>query len=314
MKAMKHAFLIIAHGKWEQLKILLNQIDSINHDIYIHIDAKIKNPPISYLKENIKFSNIKIFQKYKVYWGSFELVETELYLLQQSSNTKKYDYYHLLSGMDMLIKPIKEIDNFFERNNGYEFVHFDTNERIKKDKEILRRVKLYHYFTNYRRGFKYKVINLFFNTLAHVSLFFQQILNIDRTKKLENFEIKYGSQWFSITNNLVEFILQSKEKIYKIFKYTKCADELFVQSLAYNSKFKKRLFNQNYDDDCMANVRLIDLKKRSSNGSPYIWTKDDLKEIKETKCLFARKFDIDRDKEVIKEILKMNSYDGEYKI
>lgn len=307
---MKHAFLIIAHGNWKQLKILLKQIDSSNHDIYIHIDAKIKNPPIEFIREGIMLSRIEIVQKFKVYWGSFELVETELFLLEKARKNLEYDYYHLLSGMDLLIKPLNEIDDFFEKNNGYEFVHFDTDDRIKKDKEILRRVQCYHFFTNYRKGFKCKVLNKFFNFLEHISLGLQTILKIDRTKKYNEFVIKYGSQWFSITDNLVSYIIENKDRIYNIFNHTKCADELFIQSLVYNSAYKNRLYDLKYDDNCKANMRLIDLKERSKNGSPYIWRIEDFDEISTSECLFARKFDINVDEKIVNEIIVKNNYGG----
>ena len=34
---MQHAFLIIAHSNWEQLKTLIQLLNAENHDIYIHI-------------------------------------------------------------------------------------------------------------------------------------------------------------------------------------------------------------------------------------------------------------------------------------
>lgn len=52
---LKHAFLITAHGGWEQLELLLNQIDHPNHDIFIHVDAKVKEYPKKALEEATKF-------------------------------------------------------------------------------------------------------------------------------------------------------------------------------------------------------------------------------------------------------------------
>lgn len=302
---MKHAYLIIAHGKWEQLKILLKQLDSIENDIFIHIDAKVNNVPIKDLKETVKFSKIEIFQKYKVYWGSLELTKTEIFLIKQAMQYNMYDYFHLLSGMDLMIKPLNEINRFFERNRGKEFIHFDTDKRLEYDKEILRRVKSYHFFTNFRRRYKVKILNDFFTLLEHVSLGIQEILKIDRTKKYNNFIIKYGSQWFSITNQFAKYVIENEKRIDKMFKHTKCSDELIMQSLIYNSKFKENLYNLEFDDNVEANMRLIDLKERGKNGSPYVWKISDFKEIKESKCLFARKFDTGVDNEIVKKIFRI---------
>ncbi|EJX06834.1 glycosyl transferase family protein [gut metagenome] len=67
-------------------------------------------------------------------------------------------------------------------------------------------------------------------------------------------------------------------------KYTLCPDEIFVQTVAWNSPFKEHLFH--LDDANIGNMRLIDWKR----GHPYVWHKDDLQELKQSDKLFARKF------------------------
>ena len=299
---MKHAFLIIAHGNWEQLYCLLKQLDNKNNDIYIHIDKKVSNVPVNDIKSKIKYGNIKILSKYKVYWGSFELVLTEMYLLNKATKTK-HDYYHLLSGMDLLIKPMDRFYEFFKKNNGKEFIHYDSNERLKTDKEILRRVKLYHFFVNNRKKYKINILNKMFTLLSRTLLFVQEILNINRQKK-NKYIFKYGSQWFSITDACARYILKNEKNIKKIFYRTKCADELFIQTIIYNSEFEKKLYNRQYDDSEDGNMRHIDIKIRGKNGSPYTWRIDDFKELDNSKCLIARKFDINVDKKIVEKILE----------
>ena len=301
---MKHAYLIIAHGNWEQLEILINMLDYKNNDIYIHIDKKVKNYPRESLEEAAKTSSVKIYQEYKVYWGSYELVQTELFLFEEA-HRKKYDYYHLISGMDLPLKSQDEIQSFFEENRGCEFIHFDTDERLYIDKEIMRRTRLYHFLQNYRRRYSKKILNDFFTFLERIMLLVQLILQVDRMKTNKDFIIKYGSQWVSITDELVSYILEKKDFINKIFKYTNCSDELFIQSLVYNSEFKEKLYRKKYDDSVLSNMRLIDLKARGKNGNPYVWRISDYDEIINSDCLFARKFDISIDKEIIRKIYNL---------
>mgnify|MGYP003242190134 CR=1 FL=1 len=63
---MRHAFLIIAHNNWWQLKQLIQLLDAENHDIYIHIDKK----SISFSEKgflNLTFkSKVYFFQEYEV--------------------------------------------------------------------------------------------------------------------------------------------------------------------------------------------------------------------------------------------------------
>lgn len=39
---MKHAYLIIAHNEFEVLSRLLQALDDVRNDIYIHFDRKLK--------------------------------------------------------------------------------------------------------------------------------------------------------------------------------------------------------------------------------------------------------------------------------
>lgn len=55
---MKHAFLIIAHDNWEQLKILLHAIDSNCADIFIHVNEKVQMPSIRDIGGSVKKSHI----------------------------------------------------------------------------------------------------------------------------------------------------------------------------------------------------------------------------------------------------------------
>lgn len=170
---MRHAYLIIAHKNFDQLIKLISLLDYQYNDIYIHIDRKSKGYNTEKLISTAKESNIYISSIYNVYWGSFEIVQTELFLLKEATK-RKYDYYHLISGLDLPIKSNKYIYDFFEKNNGYEFVHFDTDERLKSDKEIGRRTKLYHFLQNYRRRYKIQLINEIF---TFIERFFSSSIN-----------------------------------------------------------------------------------------------------------------------------------------
>nr|WP_308623735.1 beta-1,6-N-acetylglucosaminyltransferase [uncultured Eisenbergiella sp.] len=301
---MRHAYLIVVHSGWEQLKMLLECLDSENTDIYIHIDKKAKNVPVTDIKNAVKNSCVEIYREYKVYWGSFELVQVELFLFKKASE-KHYDYYHLISGTDFPIKTKSYIDDFFEKNSGCEFVHFDTDERLRNDKELGRRTRLYHFLQNYRRRFSVTALNTFFTFLERCLLVTQLVLHVDRMKKNPDFKIRYGSQWVSITDELVRYIISQESSICEIFKWTNCADELFIQSLVYNSEFKKRLYDGKFNDDIHANIRLIDMKKRGKNGNPYTWRDSDWEEIQSSDCLFARKFNVDVDKEIVGKVCEI---------
>lgn len=295
---MQHAFLIIAHSNWEQLKALIQLLDTENHDIYIHIDKKSKNFKKEEFFNIVRKSRIEIFQEYEVFWGGFSLVQVELFLFEKAYQ-QKYDYYHLISGADLPLKSNQKIDEFFEQNKGKEFILYDE-EKLKNDPEISRRAKYYHYLQNYRRRYSQMWKNDFFTFCERISLVVQIILHVNRVKNLD-WTIKYGSNWVSITNDLAGELLNKKEKIKKVFSCTNCADELFVQTVAYNCGFKDRIYHP--QDGMTGNVRFIDWT-RGQNGNPYTFRNIDYACLQKNKNLFARKFSETVDQEIIHRICK----------
>ena len=194
---MKHAFLIIAHNNWWQLKKLIECLDSDTHDIYVHVDKKSKDFDESYFRNSVTKSSLKFYREFEVYWGGFSQVQVEIFLLKQAY-TNGYDYYHIISGSDLPLKNNEKIDSFFEKNNGKEFILYDE-DALKGNPEISRRAKYYHYLQNYRRRYAEKWKNSFFTFCERISLVLQIVFGVNRVKSLD-WQIKYGSQWVSITD------------------------------------------------------------------------------------------------------------------
>lgn len=295
---MKHAFLIIAHNNWWQLKQLIQMLDDEDNDIYVHIDLKSNDFNLSEFVEITKKSKIQFYQKYKVYWGGYSQVQVEMFLFE-AAHKIGYDYYHLISGADLPLKTNSEIHNFFEKNKGKQLIEYDE-EKLLYDPEISRRAKLYHYLQNYRRRFHQKWLNEVFTFIERVSLTLQIAFRVNRVKNLD-WTIKYGSNWVSITDELVVVLLKHKEKIENIFSCTNCADELFVQTIAFNCGFWENIYRTPSGET--DNGRFIDWK-RGVNGNPYTFRLGDYNLLRSQSALFARKFSETVDKDVISKICK----------
>lgn len=112
---LKNAWLIMAHTNLNQLKKLLNLLDDINSDIYIHVDRK-SSIDVSELKT--QYSKIYVFKEYAVYWGEYSQISVELFLLKAAVQHGKYDYIHLISGMDIPLMPIKKMNEFLVGGGG----------------------------------------------------------------------------------------------------------------------------------------------------------------------------------------------------
>ena len=147
-KVMRHAFLILAHNEFQILKILLSMLDDGRNDIYLHIDKKVVLGPLE--QDLFRLAKARLFvleQRLDVRWGDISVVKAELLLLETASMKGPYDYYHLLSGVDLPIKSQDYIHRFFEKNKGYEFVPYSCGEANLKDLE--RKVFKYHLFCRY---------------------------------------------------------------------------------------------------------------------------------------------------------------------
>ena len=128
----------------------------------------------------------------------------------------------------------------------------------------------------------------------------QRRLKINRVANYP-FKVYKGSNWFSINHELARYVLSRKKEIKKRFKNSKCADELFLQTISKNSPFKHNIVP--------SNLREIDWIR----GAPYTYWKADYSMLLASDKLFARKFSTETDSEIIEMIFShiMNEQNGE---
>ena len=280
---MKHAYLIIAHKVDLMLITLLKMLDDKRNDIYLHMDKKNKTFTQSSLP-NMRYSNLFLTDRISVNWGGYSQIKCEMLLFKTAALNGPYVYYHLLSGQDLPIKTQNIIQDYFNNNNGKEFIRFQQPSFDNFD-----RVCYYHFFQELRgRGDKRTLMSI----IEGISLAIQRRLGIQRNKNIIFYK---GTNWASVTNDFVMELLRHESWIKNTFRYTSCCDEVYKQTFAMQYGFAEKLFDRNFDDNCTAIQRLIDWKR----GNPYIWTKDDMEEIASSKMMFARKFDEKKDKEII---------------
>ena len=288
---MKQAFLIIAHNNFEQLKILLSLLDNNKFSFFIHIDKKCKID-LNEIKNYCTKSDVHVYSEYDIRWATFSQTICEIYLLEKALETGDYEYFHLLSGVDLPLTDSNTIYNFFHTKNK-EFVHFESASINNKKLEF---VKYYYPLLKIKKFKNSKVLK----GLNRVLVKLQKIIRIDRTK---NSNICYytGANWFSITNEFANYLISRKKFIIDQYKYSRNSDEMFLQTEIMNSKYKNNLYYNKMDNNYIACMRYIDWNR----GKPYTWTLNDFDELIHSKFLFARKFDWNIDKEII---IKIKEY------
>lgn len=284
----KHAYLILAHTNPNQLRTLLSLIDDERNDIFLHIDAKSKIIP-SEFEGCCHHSTLAFVKREKLSWGGVSIVRAEMNLLKEAVK-EPHAYYHLLSGMDLPIKSIDCIFNFFEENDGKEFL-----DCWEMREHTLKRVQ---YFTLFPEG------NRFFltNWLNHVG---KAILAALGCKMNAEVQFRQASQWFSITDGFARFIVDNADWVEKTFRHASICDEIVIPTLLEKSPFKDNLYvpqravNHNIT---LGNMRLIDWSRGESIRHPWVFTSQDFEMLIRAPQLWARKFDERVDSEIIEMI------------
>lgn len=273
----KQAIIIIAHNSIDILNKLLELIDSKYFDIFIHIDKK---SDINY--EDLykcKYSILNCYKEYDIKWGNYSLTEAELLLFDEASKNN-YEYYHLISGVDLPLKSNKYIYELFHNSYPKEFIHFENPQSVEYKKDW---IKYYHLKD--------------FNDEDNKFVEKQKKDGVDRLIN-DPTVLRCGSNWVSITHEFVMYLLSKKEYIEDRFSYTKISDEFYFQTLIYNSKYIDNLYYKEFDDNYEASLRCIDWNR----GLPYVWKEEDYEYLINSNKVFARKFDSNKDNNIINKI------------
>lgn len=280
---MKHAYLIIAHNEPEILQLLLSSLDDVRNDIYVHIDKKASfdGTMLQTVKSGLHVLPVRMDAR----WGDFSLVEIELLLFQEAYSHGSYAYYHLLSGVDLPVKSQDYIHRYCDEHQGKEFI--GIAQHVSQRELDWRSQHWFVYSRDFQSG------NLFKKIVRGVLARMQSLIGYRRT----SLQVKKGSQWCSITHDFVQYLLQNKLLIRKIFNHTYCPDELFIQTLCWNSEFKNRIYNPN--DEFEGCKRYI----KWENGVLQPLTLQEVDAMLLSSRWFARKFTSDN-KHVVMEVVK----------
>jgi len=275
---MTFAYLILAHKNPIQLQRLVKNLLSEEAFIFIHIDLKTDEKPFVELLQHFK-NVIFCERRISVNWGGFSMVEATVSLIETMIiYIEKPDYVHLLSGQDFPLKNPEQIENFFKRNFGHNFIEYETLP--KSD---------WHLNGMYRIEYDWFIDSLGYQQAS-------DLIKYQKPKKFISGLIPYGgSQWWSLTGECVAWLYmqcRNSNEIFEFYKYTLCPDEMIFQTLLLYSPFKETLIN--------TNLRKIDWLIKGEH--PHIWLYNDIEILKKTPKFFARKFDENIDEQVLNKL------------
>lgn len=305
----KHAYLIIANGNFEQLSFLLQCLDNIRNDFFVLIDKKSKftKDHQRKLRKSVKKSSLQFLKRIPIYWGDYSLVAAEINLFKASlENNISYDYFHLLSGVDLPLTSADNILAFFDQHPNKIFMTY-----ARMNKQVYDRVKYKYHLLKYtnKSGFsKRKTVPA--RIIDKSSLLVQKLLHRDYFSKF-GVELGYASQWVTVDNKTAKLIINNRKWIEHVFMHSFLCDELFLPTLLnkYPEYKEKVFYKQPVTDDpreLQGNLRYINWW----DGSPYTWKDGDESKINQgirLGHLFSRKFDLHSSPKLQKYIASLSS-------
>ena len=279
-KHLRHAFLITAHNKKAMLLNLLGLLNDPEHDIYIHIDKKAQGFLEAELIAAAPQSRVSFVPRRDARWGSEVFIDAIVSLIELASR-EEHTFYHLLSGVDLPLKPLYEIRAFFDAHAGEEFVSFDRE--TAKPPVIESRIARWNLRQPVRPLFKkiYRRVMPLFAAL-------QKALGINRIKNVP-VAFQKGGVWFSITHALARYVVEAMPRYRAYYRHSSCADEIWLQTLVAESPFMDKRAFMGWDDEFAATMRYIDWPDNAM--SPRTLTSEDYDKLMQSGMLFARKFD-----------------------
>ena len=287
----RHAYLILAHHRFGQLRKLIELLDDERNDIFVHVDRKAVGFNPDEWRDACRHSALVFLdERIDVRWGGVSIMRAELALLDTATQRGVYDYYHLLSGLDLPIKPQDEIHSFFDSHSGTEFINY-----WKTTGALESRFRYYTLFPEGEKGVVTRIINHAFKKLQRAVGF-----RINR-----GVDFRYASQWFSITDRLVRYVLSCRGQLERIYRHTTICDEIFLATLVWDSPFREHLYvaepAESPADINRSNMRLVDWR-RSGMRHPWTFRADDWDMLMGAPHMWARKFDEQVDSVIVDRI------------
>ena len=303
---MNQAILIMMHKNPEQVIRLVKYFPDDRCVCFIHVDKKCRIN----LKEFQKSLNtvnkrcIVLKDRISGQLANWSLAEISLVLIRaayQYSQERQivFSYYRLLSGQDYPLRTFKEYESFLEDHYPQEFIginHYEEGIGHIQDKFSRWR------FNGIRNDVAQNIRNQLLYKLAIVPIHICEVLwtKIKGTpyEKMcrEGYIAAGGPSWWNISDRLVAYIVEQikgKNPVIDIVKFTATPEESVIQSLYANAPWYKKEKTSNLT------IGNYGRGTQKRTGHTYAWRCENISELLESDCFFARKFDIDVDSEIL---------------
>ncbi|MFV8226696.1 beta-1,6-N-acetylglucosaminyltransferase [Christiangramia aquimixticola] len=311
---MEINYLILVHKNPFQVKRLVQKLQGPGINFFIHIDASAEGRTFKSLLQN--FENVFFICKTdrkKIIWGDISMVEASLNLMHKVVLEKKTGYCILLSGQDYPLKSKDYIKDFFQKKTGMHFISFFEMPHPNWDQGGIPRIKKYKINKSSQREHFLMLPSIFdkdfyseetlgkLNFLRKTGRWKDMVQALKRREFPTCLEPYGGGQWWAFPIETIHKILEFNENhpnYINYHKYTLIPDEIFFQSIL--------MYLEDYKTKNIAKSITYVNWNRGTGPLPVTFTCEDIEELEiaSKNHLFARKFDIEKDEDILDQIDK----------
>ncbi len=295
---MEIAYIVLAHKYPDQLVRLIYKLDTEKTSFFIHVDKKTDDETYYRMVRSLdNLPNVFFLKRTRVYWGHFGLLGATIQGLEEIfKRNVRFDYVVLLTGQCYPIMPNSCIEKTLEEGKPNSFMEYFALPTARwqdedKDRGGLERIE-YWQVRLFGRTLRFPAEHRFSSKIA--SLLWSTLISLFPIKRRfpRGFTPFGGSAHWCLSRDCADYInnfIKHNRAFVNFFKFAVLPEEIFFQTVILNSPFKDRVTN----DD----LRYIRWPENSDH--PLVLRKGDFEDIARSSGLFARKFDITVDAEVL---------------
>ena len=309
---MEINYIILAHKNPEQIKRLICNLKGPDANFYLHIDGNTPSKP--FIKKFQHFENIHFIKspiRKKIIWGDISIVYATLGAMKQILKDQRGGYCILLSGQDYPLKQRNYIHSFLEKNNGTHYISIFSIPHPGWEKGGVSRLESYKINKSSQRKHFLLLPSIFekdfftFKTFGKLNYLrksgkWKDLSHVFKKRKFPAYLKPYGGgQWWAFPIETVQKIIEfnsAHPDFLAYHHYTLIPDELFFTSILMHLKVSEEI-------PISKSITYVNWE-RISGPLPVTFQHLDFVELKEASKdhLFARKFDIELDSQILDEI------------
>lgn len=283
---MAQGILITAYRDEENLIRLVRHFDTPDFRVLVHIDKKSNQVSVERLKRQGQ-SNLEVFSKYRITWGSINHVKAVLQLIQMALRHDDVEYLHVVSGADIALHSPEWFVKRF-KNCRESYFSDGTLPVLKREHTVVWRTKYWMPSTCNPKSFVVRKLN-------DVAFWLQQHLGITRHRlgELKMEAVRFGMIWSSFHRGAGEAMLlfaASHPKFMRDLNWTMVPEEAFFVTALMGTEYEPK---PNATD-----LRFYEWTREM----PAILDESDYVKIEQGNYIFARKIDSGKSRKLVRRI------------